>query len=296
MSEAAVAGRGRGGRGKSRSVRRECGGMMSLALHTKLHWELSTQNCCLSKVQSLPAAPLFGGRGPSLGRFLWARQPMEELQGLDSSRPAWGGGASWASMWRELCSAGPAVPPRIALAVRQSSSGLPPKAWPQPWQTIYLGYAGCGHPKRQSNLVSSAPIQSHTDGLNRCRETAANELSHMGDYSIAGVAFVQNCREDRARRNHRLPMLPRLHMLCTLINAPKPPRINPPCQLQQQPTRLLGAICRLFRDRYRAAGRVRKTCGQYLHTILSNEQGVLWINTSATISTAPAAKVKPRDK
>lgn len=61
QSEAAVAGRGRGGRGKSRSVRREGGGMMSLALHTRLHWTVYAKNAAFPRFRALPAAPLFGG-------------------------------------------------------------------------------------------------------------------------------------------------------------------------------------------------------------------------------------------
>lgn len=63
QSEAAVAGQGRGGRGKSRSVRRECGGMMSLALHTRLHLDRRRKNAAFPRFRACPPPSCFGGRG-----------------------------------------------------------------------------------------------------------------------------------------------------------------------------------------------------------------------------------------
>lgn len=63
--------RGRGGRGESRVGKALSGGMMSLALHTRLHWDCLRKKCCLSKVQSFcPPPRCLGGKGASLGRFL----------------------------------------------------------------------------------------------------------------------------------------------------------------------------------------------------------------------------------
>ena len=81
VSEAAVAGRGRGGRGESRVGKALSGGMMSLALHTRLHWDCLRKKCCLSKVQSFcPPPRCLGGRGRHSGDSS-ARRPMAELQG-----------------------------------------------------------------------------------------------------------------------------------------------------------------------------------------------------------------------
>lgn len=100
QSEAAVAGRGKGGRGQSRVGKARSGGMMSLALHARLHWGLSTQKCCLSKVQSFARRPVVLGEGGRHSGDSFVRQPMAELQNLIARGRL---GASWASMWRELC-------------------------------------------------------------------------------------------------------------------------------------------------------------------------------------------------
>ena len=84
QSEAAVAGRGRGGRGKSRSVRRECGGMMSLALHTRLHLDCRRKNAAFPRFRACPPPVVWAGEGASLWRVLCPRQPMAELRGLDT--------------------------------------------------------------------------------------------------------------------------------------------------------------------------------------------------------------------
>lgn len=105
----------RSGGGRSRKGRARCvevgkarsSGMMSLALHTRLHWERLRKNAAFPRFRALPAAPLFGGRGASLGRFLCpaanGRAPR-----MDSSGPL---GFSWGKHVARALPTRPAVPP-----------------------------------------------------------------------------------------------------------------------------------------------------------------------------------------
>lgn len=121
--------RGRGGRGQSRVGKALSGGMMSLALHTRLHWDCLRKKCCLSKVQSFcPPPRCLGGKGASLGRFLCppanGRAPRMHSSGPLGARAGPTCGASSAF-------ARPAVPPGSLCPDCQIRCG------PQPEQIIY---------------------------------------------------------------------------------------------------------------------------------------------------------------